>query len=219
MMTVQMERLFNIYTGSYLFSKLNSLLLIGFLQTLLFTTILFLIYASTENPMNAFVKMTSWLLFINLVSAVMGLLISTAMKTSDKVLALVPIILIPQLMLSGVITKLNNSFIEFLSYFTFSRWGTEGIAHIQRTTVSNGLSLKVDSSGQPVLNSVGDFMYEKVRTKENAVTLINEQYNDSYSSVFGEFSKQFVLDFGALSVLGLLLFVLTYFILKMKVNQ
>lgn len=190
------ERLFNVYNSTYLFSKFNTLLFIGIVQTVLFTSILFLMYSTSENPLNSPFKLIVWLLFVNLVSSSLGLMISSAMKTSDKVLALVPIILIPQLMLSGVITKINNGFIEFISYFTFSRWGTEGLAHIQQTVI-----------------------VERIETNQtNAVRLLNEQYNDAYFTFFGQFGGNFSLDFVMLLFLGIAIFATTYLLLTRQIK-
>ena len=43
----------------------------------------------------------------------------------------VPIALMPQIMLAGIIAPLDNNIKILLSYLTLGRWGTEGFAHIQ----------------------------------------------------------------------------------------
>ena len=46
-------------------------------------------------------------------------------------MTVVPITLMPQIMLAGVMTKLDTPLIEILSFFTLGRWGTEGFARLQ----------------------------------------------------------------------------------------
>src|SRR5699024_10180684 len=135
---------------------------LGLIQTVLFVGVISIMYASTENPLNTPKQVLLWLWFINTVSATAGLLISAAMKSTDKVLAMVPILLIPQLMLSGVITKIHSGLVEFLSYFTFSRWGTEGLAHIQNTIRTSDRSYKLDLEGNPMKNNAGEHIYENL---------------------------------------------------------
>ncbi len=46
-------------------------------------------------------------------------------------MSLLPIALMPQIILAGVIQPIENHITMLLSYFTLGRWGTEGAARIQ----------------------------------------------------------------------------------------
>src|SRR5690606_11860566 len=64
------------------------------------------------------------------------LFMSSYYSTTEKVMTVVPIALMPQIMLAGVITKIDNVLVEFLSFFMLGRWGTEGFARMQDQAIS-----------------------------------------------------------------------------------
>jgi ABC-type transport system involved in multi-copper enzyme maturation permease subunit len=45
---------------------------------------------------------------------------------------MVPVALLPQIMLAGVVQQITNINVDVLSYFTLGRWGTEGLIRLQR---------------------------------------------------------------------------------------
>ena len=72
-----------------------------------------------------------FLLFVSVSAILFGLLLSSLSGSSEEVMSILPIALMPQIILAGVISPLRDKFTEFLSYFTFGRWGTEGLSRIQ----------------------------------------------------------------------------------------
>lgn len=66
---------------------------------------------------------------IMLASDAMGLLVSSLVKSGDIANIIAPIILILQLVMSGVLFKLEG-FTENISYLTVSKWGMEGLGSI-----------------------------------------------------------------------------------------
>jgi hypothetical protein len=46
-------------------------------------------------------------------------------------MTMLPVALIPQIILAGIVQPLETKFTELLSYVSLGRWGTEGIARIQ----------------------------------------------------------------------------------------
>jgi len=56
---------------------------------------------------------------------------SVVFKTSEQVMSIIPIVLIPQIIFAGVISKVDTRNKELISYAMFGRWGTEGLARIQ----------------------------------------------------------------------------------------
>lgn len=98
------ERGFNLRVESYLGSKVAVLLLIGLLQvTVLFT----LVRVGCGPPGSPFLQ---WLALVAMMCAGtgMGLLISAMSKTEEVAAALVPIAVIPQIILAGVIAPLSG---------------------------------------------------------------------------------------------------------------
>ena len=69
--------------------------------------------------------------FLSVAATFLGLLLSASFSTAEKVMSIVPIVLIPQIMLAGLVAKINNWLVELISYLTFTRWGTEGFNFIQ----------------------------------------------------------------------------------------
>lgn len=78
--------------------------------------------------------MIFWMTFSISISSILGLVLSAVSKNSESVMSKIPIALIPQIMLSGIISKITTSkLVTFLSYFTISRWIITGFARIQPT--------------------------------------------------------------------------------------
>ena len=89
--------------------------------------------------------------------------------TAEKVMSIVPIVLIPQIMLAGLITKIDNQFVEFCSWFTLSRWGTEKFHEIQENIFI-----------QWEVNGV------KFTDTKEAVKELHKQFHESYKDVYYE---------------------------------
>ncbi len=188
------ERMLNLRIGTYLFSKLVTLLLIAVVQSVLFVCIISLFYEGHDVRLENGVFIFSWLLLLSVLSSLFGLLISAIMKNTEKVMAVVPIALIPQIMLAGVLTRVGNPLIEFLSYFTISRWGVEGLANIQRHIAVDTPKFLSNDKGMPIKGEDGEFQYVYELTKEDAVKPLVDNFHEVYGKVFGSMSSQFSLD-------------------------
>lgn len=121
--------MFNLKIIPYIFSKLSILTIIAFIQAILFILIISLRYDDPE--WNNILGSILWMVTISVAATLMGLLLSSTSNTTEKVMSIVPISLIPQIMLAGIITRITNEFVEVLSYLTLSRWGTEGFSILQ----------------------------------------------------------------------------------------
>ena len=108
-------------------------------------------------------------------------------------MTIVPIVLIPQIMLAGLVTKLSNEFVEIISYFTFSRWGNEGFSIIQKEIIN------------PITES-----------PSSSILYLESQFHSSYKDIFGTMSSTILLDFIAISLMGTVLIFLIYKTLKQK---
>jgi hypothetical protein len=126
-------------------------------------------------------------------------------------MSIVPIAIIPQIMLAGIITKIPNAFIEGISYLTFSRWGTEGFDHIQKSVVEQ----------TPKISTIADqgVMTPNITYEDsvmNASTILIKNFDSSYSSNFGDLHNTLTLDYFAISILGLACLIGIWFSLKNK---
>jgi hypothetical protein len=71
------------------------------------------------------------MLLISTCAIQFGLMLSSFTKTTEEVMSLLPIALMPQIILSGILQPINSSLTMLLSYFTIGRWGTELLVRIQ----------------------------------------------------------------------------------------
>lgn len=134
------ERMFNMSIFTYLFSKVTVLAIIAMVQTLIFTTIVYFCYQGREYNIDGtkylielhnYPMVTGFMFYLSLSATLIGLLLSAVFDNTEKVMTVVPIALIPQIMLAGVVANIDNSVKEGLSYLTLGRWGTEGFSRIQ----------------------------------------------------------------------------------------
>ena len=124
---VQRERAFNLLFTPYLLSKSLVLLALTSLQTLVFITVLYFGFSGLTDFFWTFI----FLSIVGFSSVCFGLLLSVFSKSTEAVMTMLPVALIPQIVLAGIVHPLENGVTQFLSYFTLGRWGTEGIARIQ----------------------------------------------------------------------------------------
>ena len=189
------ERMYNLRLIPYIFSKITVLSLFSIIQSFVFVYILYFNYCNSDydlffnNPFSAFI----WMSFLTISSTFLGLLLSAIFDTSEKVLAVVPIVLIPQIMLAGLVAKIGSKTVEFISYLTFTRWGIEGFGNIQGDLVTDN-----------PLNKTSD-----------AIVLLKNNFHESYSDNFNS-SGSLSLDFVAILCLVVTMFISLYLILKSK---
>ena len=121
------ESMINMRLSSYIFSKLLILSIISAVQLLILLALLFLNY----DDLSSFGYTFEFLMLVSLCSITFGLLLSSVTSTSEEVMSILPIALMPQIILAGMIQPIENTLTMYLSYFTLGRWGTEGLARIQ----------------------------------------------------------------------------------------
>jgi ABC-type multidrug transport system ATPase subunit/pSer/pThr/pTyr-binding forkhead associated (FHA) protein len=121
------EFMINVKLGPYLFSKHLVLFFLSAVQTLVFLVILNLVYPDLNN----FIFLYGVMLLISTCAIQFGLMLSSFTKTTEEVMSLLPIALMPQIILSGILQPINSSLTMLLSYFTIGRWGTELLVRIQ----------------------------------------------------------------------------------------
>lgn len=200
------ERMYNLNILTYLFSKIIVLVAFALIQTLIFISILYFYYKGKQVVLGNFVNLSVWFAFLSLVSILFGLFLSSSAKTSDQVISIIPIALIPQIMLAGVLAKISSLPVEFLSYLTISRWGTEGFSNIQKNVIVDVQT--VNEKGAAVI-------VEKVtNTKDFIIDQFYKSYGDK--SFFHNWTGTIRLDIVALCTIALIFFFMTIYFLKKK---
>ena len=196
------ERMFNQGILAYIFSKITVLSTFAAIQALLFTLIISAKFSSTSPSWNNPSATFLWMLGLSMASTMLGLLLSAVVSTSEKVMTLVPIALIPQIMLAGIVSKIENQFVEILSYVTLSRWGTEGFSIIQD---------KVSLEQPDLINPEN-----KIRETVSSVDQLKESFHSSYPDRFGEWAFKLSLDELAVFIISMTCFIGIYISLKRK---
>jgi len=129
------ERNANVTIPSYYFSKL---FLLGMLCVLQTTLLLGIVKYFTNLP-GEFLGQWSCLATIGFVGVSLGLLISAIAKTNDNAVAMVPAVLLPQIILAGVIGPVEG-FAKFLAQlFISAYWGYRALAAPLPEEISNSL--------------------------------------------------------------------------------
>jgi ABC-type multidrug transport system ATPase subunit len=119
------EKLFNLNLHIYLLSKFFTLGIILFFETIIFFFLVYYQYSNNDIKIGNFTNYYFILLLIGIISIGLGLLISSYFSTPDKVMSILPLMLIPQILFSGVVSPLDSYSKQFLSIFSVSRWGIE----------------------------------------------------------------------------------------------
>jgi hypothetical protein len=121
-------------------SKVVILSLLGAIQSFLFIGILYLKYKNSDVPWENFTMAFLWMSFTIVVASLLGLVLSAFSKDKEQVMSIIPIALIPQIMIAGVIVNISKlTIIAPASYLTISRWSTTGLARIQENMEKNPL--------------------------------------------------------------------------------
>ncbi len=121
------ERMFNLQILPYIFSKLTVINLFAFLQVFLLVS---MVHLTVGIPY--YWQSIALLFLLSFVGSLLGLWLSSIFDNADKVTSLVPLVILPQIMLAGVIQRLNPQS-EWLSFLTIARWGMEASANIEKT--------------------------------------------------------------------------------------
>ena len=197
------ERMYNLSIFPYIFSKISVLSLFSIVQSAIYILIIYIYFSNQTvelvNPIQAF----CWMSFVSIVSSLFGLCISSLSKTTEIVMTTVPIVLIPQIMLAGLIAKIGSPIVEFISYLTLSRWATEGFNIIQEKIM--------------VVHTYYDEQIGmEVRTEKPspAKDVLYGQFHESYQDL--PFNGTLALDFIVLSSMFVVFLFVIHYSLKQK---
>lgn len=126
------ESFLNLSKGSYLGSKIVIMFLLSAIQTILFVLVGNLILGIKGMTMDYWLIMFSTSCFAN----ILGLNISASFNSAKVIYILIPFLIIPQLLFSGVIVKFDKlipsfssqSSVPFIGNIMASRWAYEALA-------------------------------------------------------------------------------------------
>lgn len=218
------ERMFNLNINTYILSKWLVLSLIALIQTVLFVSIIYLNFKLSpfegfeEVYLRPFGHSMLFMFYVSISASLIGLWLSSAFNTTEKVMTVVPIALMPQIMLAGVMTKINNTLVEILSFFTLGRWGTEGFARLQ-DNASPASEFNPDTV-EAVLTSVPLPAPEVgSQTASTSAVQLLDLYNKKLvedGTLIGDVFNSFDMNVAVIAVLNVMFYVLIYVSLKKK---
>ena len=86
-------------------------------------------------------------------STAMGLFVSSLFTNADRAMTVAPILLMPQILFSGLIFKLDGA-TEIISWFAVCRWSMEGYG---TSANLNDLPMKLQLEGLPITHEAESF--------------------------------------------------------------
>jgi ABC-type multidrug transport system ATPase subunit len=154
------ERQVFLNTHFYIISKVLILIIFAVIQNLILVSILYINYNDSIVEINKFINMWIVMSFVSFFATLLGLLLSSIFNTSEKVMTALPLILIPQIIFSGVIIPLSSKFKAFVSFFCISRWGTEFLARVQENVFEEQTQYVIYVFGQ--LNNYSSNLFHQL---------------------------------------------------------
>jgi ABC-type multidrug transport system ATPase subunit/pSer/pThr/pTyr-binding forkhead associated (FHA) protein len=131
----QRERAVNLGIAPYMFSKIVVLGVLCLVQSLILVVAVY-----TKAPihrgvgdnqqgiiMDPAIETYITLALTSLAGLMVGLTVSALAPNNDRATSLIPILLIPQVIFSGIIFPLNNPLMQFLGTFFAARWAMAGM--------------------------------------------------------------------------------------------
>lgn len=141
--------------GSYIVSKIIVLGILGLVQSVLVTGVFsFLVGLPQEGIiMHPLAELFLTTFITTVSSTAMGLFVSSLFKNPDRAMTVAPILLMPQILFSGLIFKLDGA-TEIISWCAVCRWSMEGYG---TTANLNSLSLRLQQEGVLIPHEAEEF--------------------------------------------------------------
>lgn len=130
---------------SYILSKVAVLGLLCLVQSILIVTTFALLIGIPEKGVMvpSYLEFLVTTLLTSMAAAAMGIFVSSLFTNADRAMTVAPILLMPQILFSGLIFTLKDAS-EIISYFAVCRWSMEGYG---TTANLNSLQLKMQEQG------------------------------------------------------------------------
>ena len=131
--------------SAYVYSKIIVLGILCLIQSVLITGVFSVMVGLPEEGIliNPFLELLTTTLITAVASTAMGLFVSSLFTNVDRAMTVAPILLMPQILFSGLIFKLSGA-TEIISWIAVCRWSMEGYG---TTANLNGLPLRLQQEG------------------------------------------------------------------------
>ena len=151
---------------SYITSKATVLGTMCLIQTFMLTAVFAVLVGTPDSGVMfpAFLEMLVTNFLTAMSAAATGLFVSAMFSNADRAMTVAPILLMPQILFSGIIFKLSGA-TEIISWFTGCRWSMEGLGStcdFNYLTMRQALEKEGYSGSYAYFysSSSGDAMYE-----------------------------------------------------------
>lgn len=140
---------------SYISSKILVLGMLSLIQSVLVTGVFGLLVGIPDDGimMHPFAELLITTFITAVSSAAMGLFVSSLFTNADRAMTVAPILLMPQILFSGLIFKLDG-ISEMISWFAVCRWSMESYG---TTANLNDLPLRLQQEGVMIPHEAEDF--------------------------------------------------------------
>ena len=149
------EYMTGLHLSSYLLAKLLVLGLVCAVQSVLLVGVFALLVGLPESGI--FISPLLELLITTFLTALaatsMGLFVSSLFRNADRAMTVAPLLLMPQILFSGLVFDLSGS-TEIISWFATCRWAMEGYG---TTANLNELPLALQQQGIAIVHEAEDF--------------------------------------------------------------
>ena len=152
---VKREYMTGLSLSSYISSKIIVLGALCMIQSLLITGVFSLMVGLPEKGIITvpFIEILFTTFLTAIASAAMGLFVSSLFTNADRAMTVAPILLMPQILFSGLIFKLSGV-TETISWLAVCRWSMEGYG---TTANLNELPLKLQQEGVQIPHETESF--------------------------------------------------------------
>lgn len=140
---------------SYIMSKIIVLGVLSMIQSVLIVGVFCMIVGMPEEGliMNPLLELLITTFLTAISSTAMGLFVSSLFTNADRAMTVAPILLMPQILFSGLIFKLDGA-TEIISWFAVCRWSMEGYG---TSANLNDLPMKLQLEGLPITHEAESF--------------------------------------------------------------
>lgn len=141
--------------NAYILSKFFVLGALCLIQSVLIIGVFAILVGLPEEGLitHGFVELLATTFLTAIASASMGLFVSSLFTNADRAMTVAPILLMPQILFSGLIFKLDGA-TELISWLAVCRWSMEGYG---TTTNLNQLQLRLQQQGVMISHEAESF--------------------------------------------------------------
>ncbi len=152
---IKREYMTGLSLNAYIMSKIMVLGILCLIQSVLIVGVFSLSIGLPESGLitNSFVELLITTFLTAIASTAMGLFVSSLFTNADRAMTVAPILLMPQILFSGLIFKLGGA-TEFISWLAVCRWSMEGYG---TTANLNQLQLKLQQEGVMIPHEAENF--------------------------------------------------------------